>query len=363
MTEGGAERVASLLVNTWAAAGHHVTLIPTFSMRGACFYPLDQRVQLEYLADRVGTSRKTVWSSVRRFLTLRRMVKEVSPEVVVSFLTHVNVVALLATAGMRIPVVVSERVYPPLQVIAPIWLKLCRVLYRRAALVVAQTEQTAGWIRRECARAPVSVIPNPIVLPVAGSGRNVSPTSVATGRRVLLSIGRLVEQKGYARLVMAFARSAQALTEWDLVILGDGPELGTLERLRDELGLGARVHLPGRVANVGEWYASADAFVLSSFYEGFPNALLEAMAHGLPCVSVDCPSGPADIIHHGMDGLLVADDEDGLARGIETLMSDARLREALGRRARDVVARFSLETVSRRWLEAFHEQVSRVRSK
>lgn len=114
MEGGGAERVAALLCNYWVACGHEVLLVPTYSGRGGCEYLLDDRVRLDYLAKRVGTIRKSPWTMGRRLLTIRRMVREFRADVVVSFLPHVNVAALLVTRGLKVPVVVSERVHPPL---------------------------------------------------------------------------------------------------------------------------------------------------------------------------------------------------------------------------------------------------------
>jgi glycosyltransferase involved in cell wall biosynthesis len=354
MTEGGAERVAALLSNFWVAQGHEVTLMPTFSGRGECFYPLDSRVRLDYLADRVQTVRKTPRSSVRRFIALRRAIKETRPDVVVSFLTHVNVVALLATIGLRVPVIVSERVYPSLQPIGGGWLFLCRLLYRRATLVVAQTDGIAEWIKRNCRAERVTVIPNPVVLPIEGRGVRLDPSRFLSHRRTVLSVGRLVEQKGYRRLMRAFADIANEFPDWDLVILGDGPERERLEACREELNVVRRVHLPGRAANVGDWYSCASLFVLSSFYEGFPNTLLEAMAYGVAVISIDCPTGPAEIIRDGVDGLLVSEDPGALPEAMRLVMRDDRMRERMAASAREATARFSLDRIGASWTHALN---------
>jgi glycosyltransferase involved in cell wall biosynthesis len=194
----------------------------------------------------------------------------------------------------------------------------------------------------------VAVIPNPVVLPISGSGPDLDPARIVRNRRFALAVGRLVEQKGFRRLIGAFAKVAAAAPDWDLVILGGGPERAALEAHLLQLGLLERVHLPGRVGNVGRWYASAGMYVLSSYYEGFPNALLEAMAYGVPSISIDCPTGPADIIRHGVDGLLV-NDMDGLADGMGRLMRDERERAEMSSRAREVADRFSLDRVGALW--------------
>ena len=111
-----------------------------------------------------------------------------------------------------------------------------------------------------------------------------------------------------------------------------------------------RVHLPGQAGNISEWYERADLFTMSSQFEGFPNALAEAMAHGLPAVSFDCDTGPRDIIRHEINGLLAPpEDMPALARALARLMDDDTLRECYARRAGEVGERFSLERISAMW--------------
>ncbi|MEP6366876.1 MAG: glycosyltransferase, partial [Marinobacter sp.] len=166
MQGGGAERVAALLCNHWADQGHQIMLVPTFSGRGECLYPLDERVRLVYLADRIGTTRKSPLSMLRRFLAMRALVREWGADGVVSFLPHVNVAALLATRGLEVPVVVSERTYPPARSMSTVWFRLRRWTYPWAVAVVMQTRRGGDWLAAECPRARSAVIPNPCVYPL-----------------------------------------------------------------------------------------------------------------------------------------------------------------------------------------------------
>jgi GalNAc-alpha-(1->4)-GalNAc-alpha-(1->3)-diNAcBac-PP-undecaprenol alpha-1,4-N-acetyl-D-galactosaminyltransferase len=352
MQGGGAERVAALLCNHWAEQGHQVTLVPTFSGRGECLYPLDERVRLIYLADQVGTTRKSPLSLLRRFLAMRALVREWGPDGVVSFLPHVNVAALLATRGLKVPVVVSERIHPPAMPIGPLWPRLRRWTYPWAASVVMQTRRSGDWLATECPTARVAVIPNPCVYPLPLSEPWLDPADwVPQARRVLLAVGRLDEQKGFAELIDAFGRPAARFPDWDLVILGEGGERAALEARVEQWGLTERVALPGRVGNLADWYQRAELYVMSSLFEGFPNTLLEAMAHGLPAVSFDCETGPADIIREGIDGILVspADGEAGLAGAMSAMMQDDDRRQRMGRAAISVRERFSSERVMAEW--------------
>jgi len=131
---------------------------------------------------------------------------------------------------------------------------------------------------------------------------------------LILAVGRLVKTKNYALLLRAFARLPISENAAHLIILGDGPERRSLQRLAERLGIAARLTMPGNVSNPYVWMAHTDLFVHSSNYEGWPNVLIEAMANGLPVVSCDCPTGPAEILHNGTFGRLVpTNDVEALA--------------------------------------------------
>lgn len=358
MQGGGAECVAALLCNAWAARGHAVTLVPTYSGRGGCSYPLAPNVQLTYLADRVGTTRRSPWTLIRRLAAMRAMIRAQAPDAVVAFLPPVNVAAILAASGLGVPVVVSERIYPPALPLGPVWHLLRRVTYPRAAAVVVQTRRGLAWLQRAVPGARGQVIANPCVYPLPAGEPVKTPASyVDCGRQVVLAAGRLTPQKDFATLLAAFAELASRYPAWDLVILGEGEQRRALEDQRAALGLTERIHFPGYAGNMGDWYRRSEIFALSSQFEGFPNTLMEAMAHGLPVVSTDCVTGPGDLITHWVDGLLVdpRTGAGGLAAGLDELMADAATRQRFGAAAAGVADRFAPERVASAWLALMAE--------
>jgi glycosyltransferase involved in cell wall biosynthesis len=234
---------------------------------------------------------------------------------------------------------------------------LRRWSYGRLDAVVALTNQSAAWLADNTAARRLHVIPNPVAWPMEAASPAIPPDSVGlAGRRRLLAVGRLAPQKGFDLLIGAFAACARSFPEWELVIVGDGPSRAELEAQIEALGLGDRVFLAGRAGNIGAWYERADAYVLSSRFEGMPNVLLEAMSHGLPVISFDCETGPRELIRHGIDGLLVPpQDPKALAEAMAALMGDGPLRLRLGTRAVETRQRHALETIEAQWVSFFLE--------
>jgi glycosyltransferase involved in cell wall biosynthesis len=349
---GGAERSAATLCNEWVLRGHRVTLV-TLARSSTSDFKLDSSVTciaLDLLTPS-STALNALLNNSRRVIALRHVLATCRIDVVLGMMTTCSILSFIASVGLRTRAIAAERIYPPMSPPGRAWQALRRLTYPRMSAVVSQTRKGAAWIELHCPGSRTGVVPNAVPWPLPAYDPALPTQGLIGERKTLLAAGRLARQKGFDLLLDAFATIASRHAEWDVVILGEGIERGTLIEQARALGIASRVRLPGVAGNMSDWYARADLFVMSSRFEGFPNALLEAMASGCPVISFDCDTGPSDIIRPGLDGVLVAVAEGhaGLAREMDHLMRCEPRRVDLGRHAVEVQARFSPEKVMEQW--------------
>jgi GalNAc-alpha-(1->4)-GalNAc-alpha-(1->3)-diNAcBac-PP-undecaprenol alpha-1,4-N-acetyl-D-galactosaminyltransferase len=346
--------VTRLLADHRAALGQPVALM-TFSGRHVPdFFTVGQNVERVHL-DAVKPARNLFrgFGTLREIVALRRALTHSAPDVVVSFIVRNNVVTILATRGLGVPVIISDRLDPRVHPLSLAWRMLRRLLYPLATHLVAQTE-TALAFHGDRVRRRGRVIPNPIPRPPSPGP---SQERRRPGRRIV-TMGRLHGQKGFDLLLQAFSEVSDRHPDWSLEIWGEGPERSALEALVIDLALAGSVQLPGLTKSPYDVLRAADLFVLSSRREGFPNALGEAMACGLPVISFDCPSGPREMIRDGIDGVLVPPgDPKELARAMDHLMSHPDDRARLASRAVEILDRFSVSRVMAIWDRLLMETV------
>lgn len=359
LSSGGAERVTVSLANYWSNKGWEVIVV-TLSDGGSDFYDLSpsvKRICLGLLQESANTFFGLI-ANLRQVFFLRKVLRETKPQVALAMMDKANIVLSLAALGLpNIVAIGSERIHPPQLPLNFFWAALRRYCYGHLAAVTALTTESRDWLLRNTKVKKVSVIPNVAAWSLKSHMPFLMPRAIVPpGRKLLLAVGRLSEQKGFDQLIDAFSRFAAQHADWHLVILGEGPLRTALLAQINQAGLQDRITLAGRAGNVADWYEVADLYVLSSRFEGFPNSLVEALAYGVPAISFDCDTGPRDIIRHELDGLLVPNgDVVALTESLIQLMSNENLRREFGVRALEARERFSMEKITGMWEALFTE--------
>jgi glycosyltransferase involved in cell wall biosynthesis len=216
-------------------------------------------------------------------------------------------------------------------------------------------KESLAWLNKYIPQAHGVVIPNAVNIPLVRNSPYINPLEyISKNKKLLLAVGRLDQQKQFNILIDNFFKLHNDYKDWNLYILGEGQERDSLLYQIRKLNLANRVFLMGKVGNISDWYLRADLFVMTSRFEGFPNSLIESMAHGCPAVSFDCDTGPRDIIRQNIDGFLIPNgNTKELVRALKLLMSDKKLRRQMSKRAEEVRERYSNEKILPMWEAIF----------
>ncbi len=335
LRRGGAERVLSILANEMAEKGwqvHILTLL--FSKRG---YQLNTNVEV---IDISKEERNQMLDAPRLILQTRKIIKQLKPDAVISFMVTINIVTWLATRFLGVVFIPSERNDPSVgrgKVIS----FLQNLVYKQSTKTVMQTERAKNYFERKVQDNSI-IIPNPIVV------HNMA-ASVKECR--IVSVGRLEPQKNRELLIEAFNEVHKRYPEYVLEIFGEGSLETKLQKQINDKELGEFVKLCGNVQNIHERIANAEVFVLSSDYEGLSNALLEALMMGLPCITTNC-AGSEDAIENGKNGIIVpVGDKEALVSAMCALIEDKDMAMRLGMEAVKRSAKFSKDTIVNQWME------------
>jgi GalNAc-alpha-(1->4)-GalNAc-alpha-(1->3)-diNAcBac-PP-undecaprenol alpha-1,4-N-acetyl-D-galactosaminyltransferase len=352
---GGAERVLSIMANHWAGNSHKVTVITLDDGEKPSFYDIDSRIQQVSL-DVAAVSKNGfvgILNNIRRIYKLRTAIRKTQAETIISFMTETNVLTLIASYGLCIPVIVTEHTDPWTGPVGDVWSKLRLRLYPRASRVVVLNQRAQEFFDKS-QDIRTLVMPNPVVIEDDTEPGDLNIE--ASSGHLIVAMGRLSQEKRFDLLIRAYSSVATEYSEWNLMILGDGPERQALETLREELGLGDRIMLPGTVRHPHQLLKKADMFVSSSELEGFPMALCEAMACGLPVIAAEYHSAVHDIVEDGHNGIIVpAGDEQVLADTMIQLIEDPGERTRLAANSPEIGIRFSVDAIMKRWEQLLKE--------
>ena len=345
MVGDGAERVIAQLVNYFAAQGKQCSIVTLND--DEVFYKLDPSISVHPVGEK---SENKLLDKLLRYRQVRKLVRKLQPDLVLSMPEEIGVYVLLALLGTRIPVYVSERNNPWVMPDVKVTRILRTLMYPFAKGLIFQTEMAKSFFPESIQRKGI-VLKNPV------DASRIPPQFKGQRETVIVAAGRLSEQKNMPLLLKAFARFSPNHPEFKLRIFGEGELREELMELSRSLNIAEKVELPGRSTTLLEKMNSAAMFVLSSDYEGMPNVLLEAMCMGMPAISTDCPSGgPKELIRDGVNGLLVpVGDETALAAAMER-MADPAFAKQMADAAYEIREELTSQEVFVSWYRYLFEE-------
>lgn len=341
LSKGGAERVASNLCN-YLIEENKVTIVTTIGKKSE--YILDKKIKIKCLEDE-NINNNFILKNIKRIKALQKIIKEENPDIIISFLPEPSYrILFLKIFNNKLKVIVSVRNDPKIEYKSAISKLAMRILYPIANGFVFQTQEAQEYFNKKIQRKSV-IIPNPI--------KEEFICRPYTGKRekIIVTVGRLEKQKNHKMLIEAFSKLPEELNEYKLIIYGEGSLRPELEKQIKELNLLDRVFLPGQVDDIKNKIYKASLFVLSSNYEGMPNALMEAMALGIPCVATDCPcGGPRFLIKNKENGYLIAinDTENLYKKMKEVLETD---QTVISKNASKITIGLNPKKINENWRE------------
>jgi GalNAc-alpha-(1->4)-GalNAc-alpha-(1->3)-diNAcBac-PP-undecaprenol alpha-1,4-N-acetyl-D-galactosaminyltransferase len=361
LNAGGAERVLSELANAWVEDGYKASLITLASPQAKPFYPLSKKinlVQLDQNTDEKAGFLVRLKNIIRRVLCLRKTLNQLHPDLIISFVDVMNITTLFATRGLKIPVVVAERTNPACHPLPSLYKRIRVWIYLWAFKIVVQTQTAATYFPSRL-QTKMIIIPNFVKL----AEKIKSTAQVKKPVHKIVSVGRLNPFKGFQDLIKAFSQLSAIYPTLELTIYGEGEERKNLESLVATLKLQERIHLPGTVENIYEVVGQADLFVFPSHYEGFPNALCEAMSVGLPVIASNC-SGNIDVVQDGINGrLFPIGDVAVLVTLLGELIEDKDQRIQLSEEAIKISNQFGEIRVLKMWEHVITEATNHIQNK
>lgn len=337
MRGGGQERALTSLANYFALNGYQVSIINLFKTEQ--FYEVKDDIRVFWPV----IQRKRYHRLIYALLIIpyvRQTIRRIRPDVVLSYGEWFNPFIILSTRFINTSLYVLDRMGPQMKLDYVIS-HARKFLYKYATGVIVQTDTAARIVAERTGASNIKVIPNPV---------NKVDVEISFKKNQIVTLGRLSREKGHIILLRAFAKLIHK--EWSLHIIGDGPERANLENEVSYLGISERVKFYGHLRDFGNILAESEIFVLPSLYEGYPNALIEAMSVPLPCISSDCIAGPRDIIKDGINGLLVEPgNTEVLALALNLLIEDPGLRHKLAREAYKIRDILAFEKIAKQYSE------------
>lgn len=342
LASGGMERVMATLVNGFVNYDHEEIHLILYGSEREVFYEVDPRV-IVHKPQFAFNNKYRRYYTLKTFLYLRKEIKKLRPNSVLSFGCFWNSFVLLATFGLGIPVYISDRSSPKKKY-SKTQAFLRRTLYPKATGIIAQTIKAKEIYDTYYHHDNITVIGNPI--------RQILCDDNPSRQNNIVSVGRLIDTKNYDHLIKLFYELNRP--DWNLIIVGgDAQKQGQMMKLKEQInsyGNPSNILLVGTQKDVPAFLFKSKIFAFTSSSEGFPNVIGEAMSAGLPVVSYDCVAGPSDLVENGKTGYLVDNfDDESFKDKLRLLIDNEEMRIAMGEAAKRKIKEFDSDTITKKF--------------
>jgi len=352
LNAGGAQRVVSTLANTLIEE-YNVCIIVSYKCKS--FYSINPDVKIEFCQPdyNYNSNPNPIQSIINNFRLVNRIVKILKrhkADIAIGFMPVTNVYTIIATKILKIPNIISERANPKYNSFGKAWTYIRKIGYRYADCLVVQTKANKDYFKTYV-KSNIEIINNPLDLELLEKRNLQTPKE-----NIVLNVGRLAFPKNQDLLIRAFSNIEN--TNWKLILVGDGKNFQDYKILIDSLNMQDKIILAGNIKDVYTFYNKSKIFAFTSQFEGFPNALIEAMFYGLACISTDCPHGPSEIIKNNYNGILIpVSDQNSLEENLSKLMQNDTLQNAFSKKAVETTLAFHPTDITLEWTNLINNMI------
>lgn len=344
LSGGGSERAMALLANYFVTKGIDASMMLLNDYPKV--YQIDNRIKL--IECYCPKSKNKIVQHVNRIRTIHKELKKIDAEIIITFMWNINMDVILANINCNKLIIASERCDPHHETKKLMGFALHFIL-PFADYTVFQTPLVKTYYPKRVQKKSI-VIPNAI-------SNNIPYVDWESKNKIIIAVGRLAEQKNYFMLLDAFELFHRKYSDYKLVIYGEGPLRNLIKQQIKAKGLTDSIEMPGYVKDVNDKMKQASIYVNCSNFEGISNAMLEALAMGLPCICTDCPvGGAAMIIKNKENGILIpVGDAFALAESLESIVEDSNFALKLSNEAKKIRNRYSMEVIGKKWINLCNE--------
>lgn len=337
---GGTERVSSIIANELSESGYDISMASIID-GDKPFYPLNDKIKVTSLSK---SNIRILYQTPKIIYNLRRLIKNEGIDILIVVDTMSVWFSIPAVLGLDIKHIGWEH-FNFNSDLGKSSRRISRQLAARycdSVVTLTETDKKY-WLNGTKHQSQITAIPNPAPFSVQNDFHKEKT-------KIVLAVGRLTQIKGFDVLLKAWVEVNKSKPNWKLLIVGEGEDRSKLEKFINKNNLTNSVELVGKTNDVSQYYKKAEIYCLSSHFEGFPMVLLEALSFGLPVVSFDCDTGPAEILE-GTGSILVPQDDIGsLAKSLVNLMNNDENRKVISVKSKNKAELYQTENILKQWI-------------